>query len=311
MTDSAQFHEQFGGEEAGQGNSETARAIVVPVPYEATVSYGEGARRGPSAILRASAELEFVNEETGADLWQPGEVATSTSLEFSADSTSTAAETHLEAITAASRSVFSRKQFLLTLGGEHTITAGSFRAAAEAYPGLGLVGIDAHLDLRQEYGGSAWSHACVLRRILEEHNPITAWVGARSVCREEWDYLAAETPERAPLQVFWAHQIAEDLSDQWIDAIIEILPPHIYLSIDVDGLDPSVIPGTGTPEPGGLSYRTVLKLIHRIATCRQIVAADIVELAPIEGQQGSEFTAAKISARLIAEVLDNRRSIED
>ena len=311
MTDSAQFHEQFGGEEAGQGDPDTARAVVIPVPYEATVSYGEGARRGPSAILRASSELEFVNEETGTDLWQPGELATIAALEFPTDPNATSAESQVEAIAAASRSVLSRKQFLLTLGGEHTITAGSFRAAAEAHPGLGLVGIDAHLDLRQEYGGSPWSHACVLRRILDEHNPITTWVGARSVCREEWDYLAANHPERAPLEVYWAHQIVEDLSDQWIDAVIETLPPQIYLSIDADGLDPSVIPGTGTPEPGGLSYRTVLKLIHRIATCRQIVAADFVELAPIKGEQVSEFTAAKLCSRLIAEVLDNRRPSED
>ena len=298
MADAHTFDEHFGGEEAGQGDPATARAVVLPAPLEATVSYGGGTKHGPRTLLRASGELEFIEEETGEPYWRTGEVATLPALELAAGDGRRAVET----IAAAARPVLARDAFLLTLGGEHTISTGPFRAAAERHPGLGIVGIDAHLDLRDSYGGSKWSHACVLRRIVEEFDPQVLWVGARSLAAEERDLLAT----RPKIDVAWAHAIAEERDDSWIERVIAPLPEKVYLTIDVDGLDPSVMPGTGTPEPGGLDYRTVLRFGRTLAEKRTIVAADVVELAPIEGQQVSEFTSAKLAAKLVAAVLGKK-----
>ncbi len=292
MADSVRFDEHFGGEEAGLGDPTRARAVVLPAPFEATVSYGSGTAAGPAAILRASAELEFTEEETGAPSWAPGDVATLPAPDLRGRDGAAA----VDILAAAAAPPIERGAFLLTLGGEHTVTAGPFRAAAAFHPGVGIVGIDAHLDLRDRFSGTSWSHACVLRRIVEAHDPAVLWIGARSVSAEEWRFL-----DERPCDVRWAHQL--DREGVWIDDAIAPLPEAVYLTIDVDGLDPSVIPGTGTPEPGGLDYRTVVRFIRTLASRRRIVAADVVELAPISGQQVSEFTAAKLAAKLITAVL--------
>ena len=289
----------FGGDEAGHGDPLSARAVVLPAPLEATVSYGGGTGKGPAAILRASGELEFVDEESGAPYWSEGDVATLPALDLPVGESDVRREGAIGQITEAAASVLERGAFLLTLGGEHALTTGPFRAAAKKYPGLAIVGIDAHLDLRDEYGGSPWSHACVLRRIVDEFSPPVLWVGARSLAAEERDFLA-DHPE---IDVRWAHALADEPNHDWMVAAIEKLPETVYLTIDVDGMDPAVIPGTGTPEPGGLAYRTVLRFVRELIARRRVVAADIVELAPIEGQQGSEFTTAKLAAKLVAGVL--------
>lgn len=231
-----------------------------------------------------------------APYWRQGEVATAPPIVFPPEG----GEAAVDLLAAAAGRVLERGAFPLTLGGEHTISAGPFRAAAERHPGLGLVGIDAHLDLRDLYEGNPWSHACVLRRIVEAHSPPTLWVGVRSMAAEELEFLQSLEP-RSLIDVRPAHTLDRD--GAWIKRAIAPLPERVYLSIDVDGLDPSVMPGTGTPEPGGLDYRTVLRFIDALARQRQIVGADLVELAPIPGQQVSEFTAAKLAAKLIGAVL--------
>ena len=302
MAHRTDFDEHFGGEEAGQGDPATASVVVLPVPLEATVSYGGGTAAGPGALLRASGELEFIEEETGEPYWGAGEVATLPPLPCPETQGDTARAALIESITDAARPVLARDAFLLTLGGEHALTTGPYRAAAEVHDDLAIVGIDAHLDLRDTYEGTPWSHACVLRRIVDEFSPRVLWVGARSLAAEERDFLKTEPA----IDVRWAHAIAEEPDRSWIDRAIAPLPEKVYLTIDVDGLDPSIIPGTGTPEPGGLDYRTVLAFVRALAAQRTIVAADVVELAPIEGQQGSEFTSAKLAAKLVAAVLAAR-----
>ena len=292
----------FGGDEGGGGDPETAPAVVLPAPLEATVSYGGGTAQGPAALLRASGELEFVEEETGTPYWSRGEVATLPALSLTPGGDDAARRAAIERIEAAARPPIERGAFLLTLGGEHAISTAPFRAAAARHPGLGIVGVDAHLDLRDRYEGSPWSHACVLRRIVEEFGPPVLWVGARSLAAEERDFLT-DHPE---IDVRWAHALDGLDGDAWMIEAIERLPETIYLTIDVDGLDPAVMPGTGTPEPGGLAYRTVLRVVRELAARRRIVAADIVELAPLPGQQVSEFTAAKLAAKLISAVLARR-----
>ena len=182
-------------------------------------------------------------------------------------------------------------KFLLTLGGEHTVSAGPARAIAEKYGSFSMLTIDAHLDLRSDYQESRWSHACVLRRIHEEHDVTLGYCGIRSVAAVEVPYM-----KEHGIQPLMATDIGRP---GWIDRILAGLREHVYLSIDVDGLDPSILPGTGTPEPGGMLYRELLELLRAVVQERHVVAADCVELAPIAGQQTSEFTTAKILAKLI------------
>ena len=280
----------FGGEEGGPGSREESRFVVLPAPLELTVSYGPGTGRGPEAILTASRELEFFDEETGTPYWEPGEIHTLDTPSLGGEP-----EKAVEALREMARPVVRAGKFLLTLGGEHTVTAGPLRAVVEEHPAVGLLVIDAHLDLRDSYDGTRWSHACVMRRVLEEHAIPVVWCGTRSYSRGEADLVA----ERG-LTIWHAHDLPRH--PRWIEEVVDVLPEVVYLSVDVDGLDPSVMPGTGTPEPGGLTYREILGVIEELARRRTLVAADLVEVAPIPGQVVSEFTAARIAAKIIGAV---------
>jgi len=183
-------------------------------------------------------------------------------------------------------------KFLLALGGDHAVSIGLIRAASQAFPGVGVLQIDAHADLRREWNGSRYNHACVMRRVMEDLGLPAVQVGIRSFSPEEAEFMAQNgiTP-------LFAHQIeAADCS--WIEKVVAALPETVYLTVDLDGLDPSVVPGTGTPEPGGLSYRQVIALIREAGRQRRVVAADINELVKIEGTQVSEFTAARIATKI-------------
>ena len=216
----------FGGEQAGAASFDHARVAFLPTPMELTVSYGGGTGDGPNAILAASERLEFFDEETGRPYWAPGEVHTLDAVEIPSDPGAA-----VDCIADAALETVNAGKFLFTLGGEHTVTAGAFRAVARAHDDVGMLVVDAHLDLRDEYQGSPWSHACVMRRILEEHGAAICWCGARSFSVEEADFVA-----RRDLSVVPAHSIALRRSDdEWIDESLEGLPNKIYLSIDVDG----------------------------------------------------------------------------
>lgn len=283
------MEQRFGGDEAGLGSFDQAQYIVVPAPYEHTVSYGGGTGDGPAAILRASCELEFFNEETQRPYWSENSVHTVSTLVLREDPRAA-----IDQIRDQVGVIVDAGKFPLTLGGEHTISSGPVEALAARRPDFGVLFIDAHLDLRAEYGGTPWSHACVARRIHEGLGLPMAWVGIRSVAAEEHRYLEAHSE----LVISYAHE--EDRSGEGFDRVLAALPERVYLSLDVDGLDPSVIPGTGTPEPGGLAYREVLRLIRRLSQEKTLVGADVVELAPIPHQQVSEFATAKLMAKIIA-----------
>jgi agmatinase len=191
------------------------------------------------------------------------------------------------------RRVLERDKRLLSLGGDHAVSIGPIAAAAECHPGVGVLQVDAHLDLRDAWNGSRWNHACVMRRVVDDLQLPAVQVGIRSFCAEE----AALVRQRG-FRPFYAHAI-HDAGQGWIEAVVEALPPEVYLTIDLDGLDPAVLPGTGTPEPGGLSYRQLLALIRAVGRRRRVVAADITELAKIPGTQVSEYTAARIAAKIM------------
>ena len=265
---------------------DTARVAVIPAPFDQTTSYLPGTRFGPAAILEASRQVEFYDEELGDEPFRLG-VATLEEVEAEpADIEGSLAR--LEAVAA---EVADRGLVPFTLGGEHSLTLAPVRALAARYPGLHVLQLDAHLDLRGAYQGTPYSHASVMRRIRELGVPTVA-VGIRSVSREEAEYVHAE---RAP--VFPAREIrAKGLP---VDAILERLGNPVYITVDLDAFDPACVPAVGTPEPGGLTWDEGLGLLRAVCERRQVVGMDLVELCPIAGQPASDFFAAKLANKMI------------
>ncbi|MBN1270404.1 MAG: agmatinase [Kiritimatiellae bacterium] len=260
---------------------------VLPIPYERTVSYGCGTAKGPAAILAASTQVEFLDEELGVEPARP--VQTLPAMDFKGLSEKRA----IAAMRAAAAKVLGRKRFLLSLGGEHSVTSPLVAAAKDIWSDLTVLQFDAHADLRDEYQGSPYSHASVMKRIVDMGLG-TVQVGIRSLSGPELELIRAKK-----LAVFWARDIAQARDDAWMDAVLERLGRHVYVTFDIDGLDPSIVPGTGTPEPGGLAWYPVLRLLRRVFTEREVVAADIVEVAPVAGSQVSEFVGARLAAKMI------------
>jgi agmatinase len=282
----------FGEPEYQLPDPESARAIVLPLCYENAVSYGTGTGIGPLHILNASVQLEMMDEETFIN-W--GEIGIHTLPPLFPSQNPEQAVGEMKQ---AARAVLERHQFLLSLGGDHAIAIGPIMAAAEIFPNLGVLQVDAHLDLRNSWNGSRYNHACVMRRVVEDMALSVVQVGIRSFSSEEADFI-----RHRGLSPFFAHQITQN-DPSWIQQVVERLPEHVYMTIDLDGLDPSVLPGTGTPEPGGLMYRQLVSLIQAVGRSRKVVAADINELSKIEGTTVSEFTAAKLATKLFVYCLN-------
>lgn len=260
---------------------------VLPIPYERTVSYGRGTARGPAAIIDASIQTEDFDEE----LLEPAGLRVQTLPAVRLDGL--AEPEALAAIEAAAAPVMEARRFLLGLGGEHTVTLPLVTRAKAAWGCRSVLQIDAHADLRDTYSGTPYSHACVMRRI-RDLGLATVHVGIRALSSAEHAYAEAA---RVPL--FRACEIAAARDEAWIDRVVDCLADPVYVTVDVDGLDPSVIPGTGTPEPGGLGWYQTLALLRRVFARRRVVAADVVELAPLDGSTISEYTAARLAAKML------------
>ncbi len=270
-----------------------SRVLVWPVPYERTTSWGHGTIGGPRAILNASGYVEYYDDELD---WEPYRIGIHTLPETDvADLTESEA---LERIGANAARYCLDDKFVLTLGGEHTLSTPIIRAVKDKYSDLTVLQIDAHADLRDSYDGTPHSHACVMRRVVEIC-PLVQ-VGIRSISKEEKE-AAAELPTR----IFFARDIVGHTA--WIADAVASLSEHVYLTIDVDGLDPSLVPATGTPEPGGMGWSETLELIRQVAERRTIVGADIVELSPIEGLHSADFLCAKLAYKIIGYVFMGRR----
>jgi agmatinase len=277
----------FGGDDVQTQQIDDARALILPIYYEVAPSYGTGSGEGPFHFLTASHELEAIDEETLTD-WSRIGLHTLPALSPSTDPEKATLE-----IQQAASALLDSGKFLLSIGGDHAVSIGLIMAAAQTHPDVGVLQIDAHLDLRDNWHGSRFNHACVMRRVADDIGLPFVQVGIRSFSPEEAAYVKSKD-----LKPFYAHHI-HPLDDSWMDDVIKSLPEKIYLTIDVDGLDPSAMPGTGTPVPGGLTYRQVVSLIKQIGTSKKVIAADITELAKIPGTQVSEFTAAKIAVKLL------------
>jgi agmatinase len=260
--------------------------VVLPVPYDATASYRGGSRAGPAAVIEASGQVEWFDEELGGEYVRAG-VATLEPVE----QVSAGPEVMHEAIRRVARPVVRDGKFLIGLGGEHGITSGLVRAVMGRYRKLSVLQIDAHADLRDSYQGSKYSHACVMRRVLELGADVVG-VGIRSFSAEECSALRSRR-----VTTVTARECGE--SDDWLDRAIDALGPKVYVTIDIDGFDPAYAPGVGTPEPGGLDWYQVCGLLRLVAAERQIVGADVTEVMPLPGQTVTEFLAARLIYKLI------------
>jgi agmatinase len=275
----------FGGALPVRRSFDDARVVVLPIPVDRTTSYVGGTRNGPHEILQASSHMELWDEEMRADIHGVG-IFTLPEMELPFGEMAPL----IDEIERVAYEVIGRDKFLVTLGGEHSITPPLVSAAARKHPGLSLLQIDAHADMRDAYMGTAHNHACAMRRSLEFAN-ITQ-VGIRSLSTEE-----AEALPRLNSTVFYDVSMREDPG--WIDKVVASLAGTVYVSIDVDGMNPAIMPATGTPEPGGLSWTEITALLRRTAEARTIVAADVVELAPIPGMVAPNFLCAKLIYKLL------------
>jgi agmatinase len=267
-----------------------ADALILPVPYEKTVSYGTGTRNGPEAILDASTQIEFFDEEALVDFKESPKLHTLPP--FKDDGTGNVAgfmkslEEHVASL---------RSKFVLSLGGEHSITYGLVKGFVGVPNDITVVQIDAHADLADNLNGLHWSHGTVMRRLWEEGCRFVQ-IGIRSLSRPEYELVASG--ER--ITTFFAHRLEE----QWAEVLqtLRNLEGQVYLTIDVDGLDPSIIPSTGTPQPNGLNWRQAMSAIKEIASSKRIswLGADVVELVPSAQPPGCDFTAARLVEKVLA-----------
>ena len=278
----------FLGLDEDAGHFEEARAFVLPVPYEATTSWGEGTRRGPAAILEASRYVELWDTELEAEPSTVG-IHTLPALELTRAGPGPAMEELEEAYGRILDAAGER--FPVMLGGEHAISAPAIRAMAERTEGrLQVLQLDAHADLRPEYEGTPHSHASAMARILDVAD-VTA-VGVRGVSEEE-----VRVAEARGVTLVTADRMADD--DAWMDTVLEDLGDPVYLTFDVDYLDPALVPSTGTPEPGGGRWYPTLRLLRRLFRERTVLACDVVELAPIPGLRAPDFLVARLVYKLV------------
>ncbi|NJL22866.1 MAG: agmatinase, partial [Leptolyngbyaceae cyanobacterium SM1_3_5] len=250
----------------------TARVVILPIPYEATTTYRRGCENGPAAILDASQQVEYYDEELEQEVWPVG-IYTHESIADTRGDRSISAEEMLDITQKTTAKLIADGKFVIGLGGEHSITTGLVAAYWEGEP-FTVVQIDAHGDLRHEYEGSIHNHACVMRRIVDMGLP-TVQIGIRSICREEADLIKSK-----PLTVFRAREIA--MQPDWMErALASIQTPKVFFTIDLDGIDPTLIPGVGTPEPGGLNWYSLTTFLRRVFEAHSVIGCDVMELAPI------------------------------
>ena len=268
-----------------------ARVVILPIPYEATTTYRKGCENGPAALLDASQQVEYYDEELDREFWQVG-IYTHEPVADTRDRPYTPEEM-LQVTEETVSNLIAGGKFVIGLGGEHSITTGIVEAYRKIHNDpFTVVQIDAHGDLRHEYEGSIHNHACVMRRIVDMGLP-TVQIGIRSICREEADLIKDKQ-----LPVFRAREIA--MQPDWMErALAAIQTEKVFFTIDLDGIDPTLIPGVGTPEPGGLNWYSLTTFIRRVFESHNVIGCDVMELAPIQDSVVSEFTAAKLVYKLI------------
>lgn len=283
MSESTQLPVNFGGiDEPQYCDLDSARILILPVSYEATVSYGTGTGAGAMAIVHASRNMELYEEETDSEVYKLG---IHTLPEFTARETPDAMMADLYGY---SKKLLEMDKFICMLGGEHSISVPIIKAHHEKFENLSVLQIDAHADLRDTYDGTPHSHASIMARVVKDLRIPSVQVGIRSISGDE----ARSLKEGLPTKIFWARDIVG--RTDWIDDAVNSLTENVYLTIDIDGLDPSIVPTTGTPEPGGLGWYETLALIRKLAETKRVVGMDLVEYSYFENYDSPAFLCSKL-----------------
>ena len=281
------FLEDMGGRFSARESSEIA---ILPVPYDETSTWIKGADKGPLAVLEASSELELYDMETCAEPYRHG-IFTAPSVEAGG----LAPEVMVGKVKDAVTGLIDEKKFVVTLGGEHSVSIGAIKAHSEKFEHMCVLHLDAHADLRDEYKGSRYNHACVMARV-REICPFVQ-VGIRSMSAEESEVVVRE-------DMFPAHELRS--RNNWISDVMDRLELNVYVSIDLDVFDPAFLPSTGTPQPGGMDWYQVVSLLRAVSVNKNIVGFDVVELCPNPAEKSSDILAAKLIYKFLGYIFRNR-----
>ncbi len=275
----------FGGATADPPEFDRARIAILPIPFDRTTSYVPGTRNGPREIIQASSHMELWDEELGVDVHHVG-IFTLPEMELPFGEMAPV----MTEIQRVASEILARDKFLVALGGEHSITPPLVAAVAGKHRGVHVLQIDAHADLRDSYMGTPHNHACAMRRCLE-HAPLTQ-VGIRSLSPEE-----AEAIPSLETTIFYDHDMRA--APSWMDRVVASLGDPVYITIDVDAFDPAIMPATGTPEPGGLTWYEAVALLRKVFAARTVVAFDLVELSPMPPLVAPNFLCAKLIYKML------------
>ncbi|QLG44937.1 agmatinase [Costertonia aggregata] len=262
---------------------ETAKVVLIPVPYDGTSTWGKGADKGPQAFLEASENMELYDIETASEVYEQGIHLTDAITENSSP------EAMVNAVHKTTKEFIKRNKFVTLFGGEHSISIGSIRAFNECFDNLTVLHIDAHADLRESYDGTKFNHACAVHEAAQTTNLVQ--VGIRSMDAIEKTFMDEE-------KTFFAHDMVND--EYWMDKVVEAMTDNVFITFDLDALDPSIMPSTGTPEPGGLLYYETLEFLKQVFEEKNVVGFDIVELCPSETDRSSDFLAAKLYYKMLS-----------
>lgn len=270
-----------------------AKVVILPVPYEGTVSYSSGTAKGPEAIIQASRHMELYDIELGVEIYQKPGIFTLKPLAVS----SLSAEKMIEKVEEKYSELVKAGKFVVMLGGEHSISYAADKPWREKYPDLSVLQWDAHADLRDSWEGTKFSHACAMRRFYG-HGKKIVQVGVRSMSQEEAEFIKKNKLEK---NIFSPKRFGQTRAEKEksIKEILGCLSKDVYITVDLDGFDPAVLPATGTPEPGGLYWSDFLDLTRAVFQAKNVVGCDVVELTPIKGQPASDFLAALVAYKMI------------
>ncbi|MBN1598655.1 MAG: agmatinase [Bacteroidales bacterium] len=267
----------FGGLPDEYSNYNSSEIVIIPVAYDGTSTWIKGADKGPFALLQASENMELYDIETNSEVYYKGIHTLSPVTNIKSP------DEIVDVVEKKITCIFADGKFPVLIGGEHSVSIGAFKSAGKAFKDLSILQFDAHADLRDEYEGSKFNHACVMARAMEIAPIVQA--GIRSMSVEEKGLMNKKN-------VFFAHRISEKRS--WIHQVSEKLNENVYITLDLDVFDPSIMPSTGTPEPNGMSYREVLNALKYLIDHHNIVGIDIVELCPDKSNKAPDFLAAKL-----------------
>ncbi|NVN18664.1 agmatinase [Muricauda sp. HICW] len=276
------------------GSAEKAKVVLLPVPYDGTSTWGKGSDKGPEAFLEASENMETYDIETDSEVYKQGIYLADAITELDSP------EEMVEAVHTTVKDYIKRNKLVTMIGGEHSISIGAIRAFSECFEDLTVLQLDAHTDLRKEYLGSKYNHACAMYEAKETTNLVQ--VGIRSM-----DYTETLVMDRD--NVFFAHEMISD--DFWMDSALDLMTDDVYITFDLDALDPSIMPSTGTPEPGGLFWYETLDFLKRVFKEKNVVGFDIVELCPNKNDKSSDFLAAKLYYKMLSYKFSNNNEFMD